>query len=85
MLTFDAKRRSEKTRASLLAEISELPNDAFVSPAHAAAMLGTSMDVLQSWRDQKRGPRFHGSRGFVRYRLSDLNSFMAQRANEVAA
>jgi hypothetical protein len=80
-----SKARAEHSRANLLAEIADLPNDAFVSPAHAAAMLGTSVDALQSWRDQKRGPRFHGFRGFVRYRLSDLNSFMARRANEVAA
>jgi hypothetical protein len=80
-----SQARRENARANLLAEIVDLPNDAFVSPAHAAAMLGTSTNVLQSWRDQKRGPRFHGFRCFVRYRLSDLNSFMAQRANEVAA
>lgn len=76
---------AEKSRVNLLAEIADLPNEAFVSPAHAAAILGTSMNALQSWRDQKRGPQFHGFRGFVRYRLSDLNSFMAQRADEVAA
>jgi DNA-binding transcriptional regulator YiaG len=80
-----SQARPQDSRASLLAEIADLPEDAFVSPAHAAAMLGTSTNVLQNWRDQKRGPRFHGSRSFVRYRVSDLNSFMAQRADEIAA
>ena len=71
--------------AELLAEIATLPDDAFISPVHAAALLDTSTGVLLSWRDQKRGPRFHGFMRFVRYRISDLNSFMAQRADEVAA
>ena len=48
-------------------------------------MLDTSTGVLLSWRDQKRGPRFHGFRQFVRYRISDLIAFMAQRVGDVEA
>lgn len=74
----------EKTRRELLTEIADLPEDAFISPDHAAAMLGTTTGVLLSWRDQQRGPQFHGFRRFIRYRISDLRWFMAQLADEVA-
>jgi prophage regulatory protein len=80
-----AREAKRPTRRELLAEIADLPDDTYISPAHAAAMLDTSTGVLLSWRDQKRGPRFHGFRQFVRYRISDLISFMAQRVGDVEA
>ena len=70
-------------RASLLAEIADLPPSAFIPTAHAAAYLGSTPGVLQSWRSQRRGPRFHGSNEFVRYRISDLDLWMAARAGEI--
>jgi hypothetical protein len=77
------KRNSQKSRTELLAEIADLPHDAFIPDAHAAAFLGTTPSVLMSWRSQRRGPRFYGSRAFVRYRLEDLDRWMATRADEV--
>ena len=78
------KRDSEKSRAELLAEIADLPPDAFMPSAHAAAYLGSTPGVLQSWRSQRRGPRYHGKYEFIRYRLADLDRFMATRADEIA-
>ena len=84
MLTKPAhKRIPEKSRAELLAEIADLPSSAFVTTTLAAAYIGSTPTVLGSWRSQRRGPRFHGSNEFIRYRISDLNSWMATRADEV--
>ena len=78
------KRGSKKkARAELLAEIADLPTSAFVTSAHAAAYINSTPEVLQSWRSQRRGPRFHGSNEFIRYGVSDLNSWMATRADEI--
>jgi hypothetical protein len=77
------KRISEKSRAELLAEIADLPSDAFIPSAHAAAYLGSTPTVLMSWRSQRRGPRYYGSNEFIRYRIDDLDSWMATRADEI--
>ena len=77
------KRVPKRTRASLLTEIAGLPPSAFISPAHAAAYLGSTTGVLHSWRSQRRGPRFHGSNEFIRYRIADLDQWMATRADEI--
>jgi hypothetical protein len=74
---------SEKSRADLLAEIAGLPPSAFISTAHAAAYLGSTPGVLLNWRSQRRGPRYHGKADFIRYRISDLDLFMASRADEI--
>ena len=73
----------KKSRADLLAEIAGLPPSAFLITAHAAAYLGTTPGVMLNWRSQRRGPRYHGKDDFVRYRISDLDFFMASRANEI--
>jgi hypothetical protein len=77
------KRVSEKSRAELLAEIAGLPPDAFIPSAQAAAYLGSTPSVLMSWRSQRRGPRFHGSHEFIRYRIADLDQWMATRSGEI--
>src|SRR5262249_53477655 len=77
------KRVSEKSRAELLAEIADLPPDAFITSVHAAAYINSTLGVLQSWRSQRRGPRYHGSHEFIRYRVSDLDRWMAARADEI--
>lgn len=74
---------AEKSRADLLAEIARPPSSAFIPTAHAAAYLGSTPGVLLNWRSQRRGPRYHGKCDFVRYRISDLNSWMASRADEI--
>jgi hypothetical protein len=77
------KRVPEKSRAELLAEIACFPPDAFIPSAHAAAYLGSTPAVLMSWRSQRRGPRYHGAREFIRYRISDLDRWMSARADEI--
>jgi hypothetical protein len=78
------ERASEKSRADMLAEIAGLPSSAFINTALAAAYLGSTPGVLESWRSQRRGPRYYGRHQFVRYRLGDLDAWMAGRANETA-
>jgi hypothetical protein len=73
----------EKSRAELLAEIANLPSSAFINTAQAAAYIGSSPGVLLNWRSQRRGPRYHGSNDFVRYRLADLDAWMSARSDEV--
>jgi hypothetical protein len=76
-------RGREKSRKEQLAEIAGLPSSAFIRPAHAAAYIGSTPGVMLNWRAQRRGPRYHGKNGFIRYRISDLDLWMASRANEV--
>ena len=84
MSTKAPARRQKKSRAELLTEISKLPASAFVDTEHAAAYLDAgSPGVLQNWRSQRRGPRYHGCNDFVRYRISDLDLWMSSRAGEV--
>src|SRR4051795_1275935 len=73
----------EKSRAKLLAEIDGLPPSAFIATAHSAAYIGSSPGVMLNWRSQRRGPRYHGKDDFVRYRISDLDTWMSARANEI--
>jgi hypothetical protein len=80
---FTRYRRSKKSREELLAEIARLPESAFVPAAHAAAYLDSTPDVLLNWRSQRRGPRYYGNGNFIRYRISDLDSWMSSRADEV--
>jgi hypothetical protein len=79
-----AVRDREKSRADLLAEIASLPSSAFIPTAHAAAYLRSTPGVLQSWRSQRRGPRYHGRYEFIRYRISDLDQWMSARAGEIS-
>jgi hypothetical protein len=77
------ERPSEKSREDLLAEIAGLPASAFIPTAHAAAYLGSTPGVMLNWRSQRKGPRYHGSGNFIRYRISDLDLWMSSRADEV--
>ena len=76
-------RGSEKSRADLLAEIADLPPSAFVTTLQAAAYIGSTPAVLFNWRSQRRGPRYHGSNDFIRYRIADLDLWMSARADEI--
>jgi hypothetical protein len=73
-----------RTRARLLAELEGLPDGAYISALHAAALIDTTYAQLANWRSQRRGPPFVGTRKFVRYRLGDLKAFMASRAMQTA-
>lgn len=75
-----------RSRARLLAEIEDLPCDAYITAKHAAAYLDTSFGQLANWRMQRRGPPFvRGKARFVRYRISDLKAFMQERVKVTAA
>jgi hypothetical protein len=78
-----ARAARQPERVDLLAEVAGLPPSAFINPKQAAAYLETTASVLHCWRAQRRGPRYHGSHEFIRYRISDLDLWMATRANEV--
>jgi hypothetical protein len=80
---FTRHRRSKKSREELLVEIARLPASAFVPAAHAAAYLDSTPEVLLNWRSHRRGPRYYGNGNFIRYRISDLDSWMSSRADEV--
>ena len=73
---------SEKSRADLLAEIAGLPPSAFITTTLAAAYIASTVGVMQNWRSQRRGPRYHGKNEFIRYRISDLDLWMSARADE---
>ncbi len=75
--------RRYRSRAELISEIEDLPPVAYVSPLHAAALIGTTPGVLANWRSARVGPQFSGQRNFIRYKLSALRTWMAQRENEV--
>jgi hypothetical protein len=77
-------RGRKKSRAELLAEIADLPPSAFIPTAYAAAYIGSTPGVMMlNWRSQRRGPRYHGKNDFVRYRIADLDLWMASRAGEI--
>ena len=75
--------RPAASRAELLCEIHQLPPVALLTPRQAAAYLNTTISVLGNWRSMRRGPRYHGANDFIRYRLGDLDEWVAQRAGEV--
>jgi predicted DNA-binding transcriptional regulator AlpA len=56
------------------------PADPLLNPAEAAALLGISPTTLQTWRAKQRYPLAYVKVGhLVRYRLSALNAFLADR------
>ena len=44
----------------------------------AADMLGVSTAALRRWRRESRGPAFIRLEGCIRYRLADLEEFLAK-------
>ena len=70
---------TSKDRSELLAEVATLPATALLRPAHAAAVIGTSENVLANWRCVLRGPKFIREGRVVRYRLADLLDWAAKR------
>ena len=77
------ERVSEKPREELLEQVAGLPPSAFIPTAHAAAYLASTPGVMLSWRSQRKGPPYHGRGNFIRYRIAELDLWMASRANEV--
>jgi hypothetical protein len=75
----------EYLREALLAEITSLPDESFVTARHAAAYLSISTGVLANWRSDRRGPEFisDGDR-FVRYKVGSLRMWAAKRMKATA-
>ena len=73
------------SRVQLLIDLEGLPNTAYVSARHAAALLDSTPSVLANWRSQRRGPPYCGNGDFIRYRIIDLQQWMAKRACEVTS
>lgn len=48
----------------------------------AAQYLGFTADVLRRWRSNGTGPSYIKRQGSVRYRLQDLNSWLAKNKKE---
>ncbi len=50
-----------------------------LTPVEAAKILGASRQTLANWRLQRRGPKYFsvGTR-FIRYKLADLEAWMAE-------
>jgi excisionase family DNA binding protein len=54
-----------------------------LTPAKAAEFLGVPTGTLAQWRSQRRGPPYIKLEGrLVRYRHSDLEKYLSQRAVE---
>jgi excisionase family DNA binding protein len=57
--------------------------NSLLTPAKAAEFLGLPAGTLAQWRSQKRGPPYIKLEGrLVRYRQSDLEKYLSQRAVE---
>jgi predicted DNA-binding transcriptional regulator AlpA len=63
-----------------MAEINSkpLPCTALINARQAAAYLGCSVQWLAVLRMQGRGPAYHKAGSWVRYRVSDLDAWVAQ-------
>ena len=63
-----------------------------LKPKQVAKLLGVSLDTLKDWRCAKAsrgkrrvGPRFVKVEGVVRYRVVDLETFLARRTVRMEA
>lgn len=60
-----------------------------LSPKEAAEYLGYAPQTLAGWRFQGRGPRYlklgGGKRGKIRYRLEDLDNYLAECVTDPAS
>jgi hypothetical protein len=70
-------------RAIVLREIIDLPEQALLTSAKAAAYLDTTVGVLANWRSARVGPKYCGAKAFIRYKLKDLEDWMSQRSGEI--
>jgi hypothetical protein len=62
--------RNDSTRADILQH-----DDRFLHPKEAAAILATSVNTLNFWRCNGRGPKFYRHGRSIRYLLSDLTAW----------
>ncbi|HEV7414879.1 MAG TPA: helix-turn-helix domain-containing protein [Tianweitania sediminis] len=55
-----------------------LNHDPLLNTKRAAHYLGLSASLLEKWRTRGEGPRFIKLGRAIRYRLSDLEAFLAE-------
>ena len=56
----------------------------YLNPKQLAAYLGLSVDVLNDWRRERRGPPFvQSSSRFVRYRRADVDAWATEHLVEM--
>lgn len=57
-------------------DINTISHPQLITPKALAERLGVTVETLKNWRNEGRGPNYvkfsPGSRGHVRYRLSDV-------------
>lgn len=51
----------------------------WLSPAELAAWLRVPIGTVYSWRQRKTGPPAHRIGGHLRYRLADIEAWLAER------
>jgi predicted DNA-binding transcriptional regulator AlpA len=66
--------------------VTTLDDAQIISTRQAAALIGTSADVLRAMRHRGTGPKFHRIEGVqsVLYLRSEVEDFIAERALESA-
>jgi excisionase family DNA binding protein len=55
----------------------------FLTPREVADLLQVPLNTLQTWRANRSGPRGHKIGRHVRYRASDVQTWLEQRADRV--
>lgn len=58
------------------------PVDPLLTPDETSALLGVPVKTLAHWRTQRTGPLALRLGSHVRYRASDLQAWLEERANE---
>jgi hypothetical protein len=56
--------------------------DKYLTPAEVAALLQVPMKTLAAWRSQRKGPFFHRYGVHVRYPVSQLEIWLAERDDD---
>jgi hypothetical protein len=64
-------------RADRLVQLAALPPTAKFTAEEAALYMNCRVELLRTWRWQKRGPEFEGAGRFTRYTKVNLDRFMA--------
>lgn len=70
-----AAEAARKAAQHVLAERPILPR--YLSPKQASQYLGISIDALQLWRGQERGPSYIRMNRSIRYNVQILDAWMA--------
>lgn len=56
--------------------------DAFLTPEELSALLKIPVKTLAAWRSERKGPLFHRMGVHVRYPVSQLDLWLAERTAE---